>query len=53
MLAPKHIERGFNAKQDNGEREERHHGIEDLIYTYPFSMLRTFHAKHIEPNAHP
>lgn len=51
MLAPEHVEYGLYAKQDNGKRKERHHGIHDLIHTYPFSMLRIFHAKHTEPNA--
>lgn len=46
MLAPEHIEHGLYAEQDDGEREERHHGIGYLIHVYPFGVLGFCHAQH-------
>lgn len=53
MLSPEHIEHGLYAERYDGKREERHHGIDDLIHTYPFSTLMAFHAKHTEPQCPP
>lgn len=42
MLAPEHVEHGLYGKQDDGEHEERHHGIDYLIHTHPFGMRGLF-----------